>query len=625
MKIVPKFAVGGASPLFTVYQAVQTPPISRRRVDNQKDSVQVKDSYKESKSSSSEDKGKLTEKDLFNMIKDVDGLPNEMKFIINDLKNEMAISNLIGIDTGNLATNYLNTLYKLKVTNQNKQELDKSIKTAEENGSLGEVAITLSGNLMVTDNNGNIKEISLEQYQQNQNQYQLLTNSNLAWLRKYSPRSAFDQYDRSFEIISNGVGFEAFQKLLDTAKNNLGNYKYEESGVIGKEALAGLRALQGKSKEEIAELLASIDGKTVEYTMSQDSNIQNIKSLVTYLTSVLPKRVRVWAAVKTELPEDEAIKSLIGTYLSSNAKEDNSLTIKQQPKTKTNSSNGSSDIDKLKINTAQRWLNGLGAQSTYILNPGTSRARQVMVNTMPITNTNGDHIGTNSSLQQALSGEYNGVLDINHATIGGFTIDPSAFGSIILVDGKINSIDYPCITKANGDIVPNTSPEIAKAKEEADTLLKRKGIDVRKPEDIKKYWEAINITYKQYGLPEAYNDEGEPVGEWRRFGVINVRTSDRVLGMQDMDDNPLLYEITDDATIDNLIQITKDDAFNKRGFFNSITGNYNRFYEGTLWIPVNTNYQAATTSEMTISETRALEERQQAADLRKNWNKEHSY
>nr|DAD58567.1 MAG TPA: hypothetical protein [Bacteriophage sp.] len=77
--------------------------------------------------------------------------------------------------------------------------------------------------------------------------------------------------------------------------------------------------------------------------------------------------------------------------------------------------------------------------------------------------------------------------------------------------------------------------------------------------------------------------------------------------MGDMDDNPLLKEITNDSVIDNLVQITKDDKFNKKGFFNSITGSYNRFYEGTLWIPLDVNYHASTTSEMTVEDARALE------------------
>lgn len=625
MNIIPKLQEGGnISSLFTTYRPVQTPqvqaPQSVKLSNSDKESLSIKSS---SKDEDKEDtKGKLTEKDLFEMIKDVDGLPNEMKSIITNLKRTLATESLVGVNTGELANTYLSSLYKLKVANQNKKRFDESIKEAKDNGSLGEAAITLSGKLLTTDKNGNIKEISLEQYQENPKSYYLLTNSNLAWYRKYDSKTAFSKNDEAFEIISNGMGYESFQKLLQQATIQLGNYKYEEQGAIEKKALAGLQALQGKSEEEKEKIISSITENNVKYTLTQDSNEENIKTLITYLSRTLPERSRVWAALKTGKPEQEAIVSLVGKYLMGNMKQTKSIKIDMPSKGK-GEAGDSSDLDKMQLNTSQRFLNGLGVQETYVLNPGTSRAVQVIANTMPLTDAEGKPIGTNSTLQDAVSGEYAGILDTNHATMGGHTINSAAFGSIILSDGKISSIDYPCTIKDNGEIIPNTSPKIIKAKQEAEQLLRSKGVDVRKPEDIKKYWRAINAAYKKYGLSDAYNDQGEPTGSWRRFGVVNVTASDKALGMDEMDDNPLLKEVTNDSVIDNLVQITKDDKFNKKGFFNSLTGSYNRFYEGTLWIPLDVNYHASTTSKMTVGQARSLEEAQQARDVRANWKPAH--
>ena len=627
MNIIPKLQEGGnISSLFTTYRPVQTPqvqaPQSVKLSNSDKESLSIKSSSKDEDKEST--KGKLTEKDLFEMIKDVDGLPNEMKSIITNLKRTLATESLVGADTGELANTYLSSLYKLKLANQNKKRFDESIKEAKDNGSLGEAAITLSGKLLTTDKNGNIMKISLEQYQENPKSYQLLTNSNLAWYRKYDSKTAFSKNDEFFEIISNGMGYESFQKLLQQATIALGNYKYEEQGAIEKKALAGLQALQGKSEEEKEKIISSITGNNVKYTLTQDSNEENIKTLITYLSRTLPERSRVWAALKTGKPEQEAIVSLVGNYLMGNMKQTKSIKIDIPSEGKDGKKSGdSSDLDKMQLNTSQRFLNGLGVQSTYVLNPGTSRAVQVVANTMPLTDAEGKPIGTNSTLQDAVSGEYAGILDTTHATMGGHTINSAAFGSIILSDGKISSIDYPCTIKNNGEIIPNTSPKVIKAKQEAEQLLRSKGVDVRKPEDIKKYWRAINAAYKKYGLSDAYNDQGEPTGSWRRFGVVNVTASDKVLGMDEMDDNPLLKEVTNDSVIDNLVQITKDNEFNKKGFFNSLTGSYNRFYEGTLWIPLDVNYHASTTSKMTVGEARSLEEAQQARDVRANWKPAH--
>ena len=170
MNIIPKLQEGGnVSSLFTTYRPVQTPqvqaPQSVKLSNSDKESLSIKSS---SKDENKEDtKGKLTEKDLFDMIKDVDGLPNEMKSIITNLKRTLATESLVGVDTGELANTYLSSLYKLKLANQNKKRFDESIKEAKDNGSLGEAAITLEGNLLASDKNGNIQEVSLQQYQSN--------------------------------------------------------------------------------------------------------------------------------------------------------------------------------------------------------------------------------------------------------------------------------------------------------------------------------------------------------------------------------------------------------------------------------------------------------------------------
>ena len=357
MNIVPKLQGGGdISSLFTTYRPVQTPqvqaPQSMKLSNSDKESLSIKSS---SKDEDKEDtKGKLTEKDLFNMIKDVDGLPNEMKSIITNLKRTMATENLVGVDTGELANTFLSSLYKLKVANQNKKRFDESVKEAKENGSLGEAAITLSGGLMVTDKNGNIKEISLKQYQQDEDSYRLLTNSNLAWLRKYSPKAAFAGTDEAFETISNGMGFESFQKLLDTAKINLGSYKYEEQGIAGKEALLGLRALQNLSKAQQQEYLQKMfDGK-YQTESSVDTNEQQIKALIEYLTVSLPDRAKVWASLKTKISDpNQAAQALIMKYLSGSLKSTSSYKVdylgtdeKLQKAGKSSSSGGSPEDPK---------------------------------------------------------------------------------------------------------------------------------------------------------------------------------------------------------------------------------------------------------------------------------------
>lgn len=611
MKIVPKFQSGGGfDSLFTVYKPVQVSMPSYQSSGHSSSESSQKSSKKD------EDKGNLTQKDLFSMLKDLDGLPNEMKSIVSNLQSVLEMQNLTGIDTEDLATTYLNNLYKIKVAAQNKASFDEAIKTAKENGSIGEVAITLGGNLIAQDDKGNMQEITLQQYQEDPEQYHLLTNSNLGWMRKYNPNMAFVLNDTTFEIISNGVGFESFQKLLDTAKENLGSYKYGDQGIDAAQALAGLQELQGKTDEEKQQILDAIVNNTSGYT----SNVENINALITYLSAALPKRARVWAAIKTGLPEQQALTTLISTYLSSRTRISTPDSKKTGSFKGSESSESSEDtIGKLEETTSMKLLNGYGVTRMYTISSGTPLAVQVIGNQLPLTKANGEPIGLNSTLQQAVSGQYSGILDIQHATIGGKPIDISMFNQIIVPDGQVVSIDFPYQEK-NGEIIPDVTPEVAEAKLAADKELKQQGIDAANPEHRKKYYEKINEAYEANGLSRAYDDKGNLINNWRRFAVMNIRASNKALGMDILENNKSLKEITDDITIDNLIQITKDENFDKDNMW-IFEGGHDSFYEGTVFIPIDVNHHAAsTTVKTTVAQNKALEELQQAIDAKFNWN-----
>jgi len=57
------------------------------------------------------------------------------------------------------------------------------------------------------------------------------------------------------------------------------------------------------------------------------------------------------------------------------------------------------------------------------------------------------------------------------------TVDPSAFNKVILSDGKISSVDYPCVI-VNGKIYPDLSPGTRARKDNADSIIKSRGIDL---------------------------------------------------------------------------------------------------------------------------------------------------
>lgn len=604
MKIVPKFQGGGVSSLFSTYTSL--PQESRRQ--------QVVRSSKEDNS----DKKELTEKDFFSMLKDIDGLPNDMRNIVSELMATFQLKNLTGIDIDDLANTYLSSLYKIRVAAQNKKRYDAVLDNAGKNGALYEPAITPSGELIAQNEDG-IQQISVQEYLQNKEEYQgrLLTVSQLANLRAYDPTLAYD--NSIFSIIDNGVGFESFQALLKQALTDIGSTQVSRDGLFSYEGQAakGLELLQTLSQEDKAQLLGSVIGEgQYQYQVKDENQVNQINSLLDYITSIFPERAKTWASLKTgEANSDKATRTLVAKYLiaGSNVKHDLSISYKEPDKEKTSSEKtGKAVGSETELNTAAKWALGFGNSETIIINPGTALSRMVNAITMPLVKANGDPLGANATLQQATEGQYGAILDLTNVTMGMNKIDPAFFNQVVLSDGKISSIDFPCRI-VGGRVVPDLSKATTAKKLKADQILKAKGIDVHNEKAIKQHYKTINQVYESLGLPTAYNSDGSlDTNTWRRFGVINASTDGRVLGEDAITEG--LSEITDDYKVDNIVSIMQ--ANNKDYNFSHSWFGSDTLYQGTIWIPVKPEINSALAGEkMKVGEVMDIESRQQAPQI----------
>lgn len=582
MKITPKYQRGSSfSNFFTTYTPSEYP---------------TAETSKSSGSSKSKDNdNELTEKDFFNMLKDIDGLPNEMNAIVGNLMNTFRQSALTGVDPGDLATTYLSNLYQVKVASQNKAAYDEAIQQANKNGSMAEPAISMDGKLVVQNADGKITTVSLSNYFENKDQYAPLTVSNLANLRAYSPELAYNP--EVFNIITNSMGFESFQELLSKVTQTLGSSEYTRSGMFSSEGQAskGLELLMTLGKDDRLQAMGSVTAEGLyKYKVIDKTQLQQINSMLSYITSVLPDRAKTWAAFKMGTSDkNKATRDLVFQYLLSGNSQQHTIDVDYQgsmEKVTGNKSKGNATTDDIVQNTATKWLRGLGVQNVFTINPGTNYATQVLANTLPLTDSDKKYLGANSVLQQATQGEYAGILDFNSASMGMQRIDPSNFGKIVLTDGKISSIDFPSKVLDDGTIVPDLSPQTSEAKQAADREIKQLGIDLSSISSISANYKAINDIYTKHGLEPAYNPDGTPTNNWTRFGVINASASNNALGMDQFDSNELLQPINDDAVVDNLLQVTKEENYDTSNF---LWNGVDHFYRGTVWVPVNVSYVAA--------------------------------
>lgn len=591
MKIIPKYSNGGSNSLFTIYNPARVPSVSdyQRYRNRDNESTTIKSSDKSEKSD--ETKGKLAEKDLFDMIKDINGLPNEMKSIIINLQRIFETQNLIGADPSNLASTYLDNLYKLKLANQNKIKFDDAVKTAKDNGTLGEAAITLNGGLIVQDDKGKLQQISLDEYQNNKETYHILSNSNLAWLRKYSPNMAFIQNDDVFDIINNGMSYEVFQSLLDKSKSALGSYKYEETGMLGKEALSGLRVLQRMSKEDQEKYINNALDGIYKYTQSTDSNEQQIASLIDYLTVTLPNRAKVWASLKTKIQDpNQATQALVKQYLLGNLKNDSKFTIdyegtKDSLKSKGSSSGNSGDVKEGFWRQLQSGK--AGTTNTLVTLIGKSKL-----------SVEGKYYGTtpgldeNKSLNKYIGDSKVGYLIKNNRSItfGDQSLSPESFNDVMVNSGAGAQVATLPITqdgKVNFEILSTYS--------KVENKLRQLGI---KPSD-QDYEQKKSILLNKVGLGylvDAQNGRIDP----RFFGqflILEGVTSNKAYGINGKNEKQALKssDYVDDVSNNDDLYKTVEQALSDKEHgeytldHNWISFNNDELYKGNIYIPLNEN------------------------------------
>lgn len=608
MKVTPKHQKGGnLDAFFTTYVPVQI------QATNQTSSQQ-----RSSGNSQSSEKGKLTEKDFFDMLKDIDGLPNEMNAIVGNLMNTFRLSALTGVDPGDLATTYLSNLYQVKVASQNKAAYDKAVEQANKNGSMAEPAISMDGKLVVQNADGKITTVSLSNYFENKDQYAPLTVSNLANLRAYSPELAYKS--GIFDIINNSVGFESFQKLLDQAQISLGSNKYSEKSITDKQALQGLEYLQSLPEERKQEVLnQALDGNYA-YLYTNDSNIQQVQSLINYLQAVIPDRMKTWAAWKSQTADKEtASRTLISEYLSGRINTSRALTI-TAPKATSSSSKSSAGEDPKEGQWVQMQVGRGGNDSTFSI-----------LNNRTLLTVNGKYYGDTPGLDKHKS--FNDYL-----TDSGIRKVIKNMNNITFGDTQISSDSYnDMIVDANGGAMMVTLPITPEGKVDFSVLDTYTNIDNNlrgqglKPDSLEYNTQLVQeLVSNGLGyLVDAQNGTID-MSKFGHFLVLRGLTNSKAKIIKngkktDIDDANSQYMIdsSDDSQLYDIISQTLSNK--ETGEYKLdpndwwiFEGGWDRIYSGNIFIPISMNtINGMNADENDIKSSTALQYEQNMQQIQK--------
>lgn len=622
MNVIPKFQRGGGfDSFFTEYKAIQTEAPRR--------SQQREPRGQGSSRGSDEEKGKLTEKDLFNMIKDIDGLPNEMRALVSNLMNTFQMSSVTGIDVNNLATTYLQNLYQLKIAQQNKKNYDDALKNAQQNGAMQEPAISPDGKLVVQTEDGKVHTVGLDTYFNNRDKYSPLTVSNVAYLRRNDP--SFNNDQKSFDIINNSMGFESFQKLVETAKANLGTTEYTRNGYFSAEGQAskGLALLKTLQQNDQVQAMGSVTAEGLyEYKIIDKDQLSQIKALTSYISTLFPDRAKTWAAWKLQTPDkNKATQDLILQYLISGQTTSHSFDIQyhgtmDHAMGKGKEKSGTSKEEDPKEGFWRQAQSGKG---------GDDAPFSIMPGGKAVMSTDGKFYGATPGPDHNCSlGDY-----LTQSGVGYMVKNPKAitFGDVKLSTDSFNDVMVNVSSGAYVITLPTKGGvvwlEAVETFSDFNDELKKSGLQPGSTEYQRKAQELLKQS-KYAMLAPIMNSNGvlKPDNSGQ-FLVLEGLTSSKAAGISDrtgkkwgFDDIRSKY-IVNAGDDDELYRVLESGLSNKdRGDYkldsNVVWWNNDKLYKGNIYIQLTTNpinSMNADGNEIKESTAHKYEEAQQI------WNK----
>ena len=613
-----KFQQGGVTPPYVAYQPVI---VSDKRTTSTSEMAE--------KVATDSEKGKLSDKDLYTMLKEkLKGLPSDVEEAMTKIQQveNIAKMDFDGSLSQNLSFKYLNALKTMNNLTFSREQYDKAMENVKSNGGLNEVAINQYGQIYMTDGK-NFELMTPEEAKQSG--WQAVTNSDLLYMRANSTN--FANKDEIFNVVNNGIGIDKVTDYIQKCIQNLGASKTEETlyaNVTAGNILKGLNdfkqavAQSGNYDATIQDLYS---GKLI----SKDSAEQAIQAL-SFIYQSLPVNMKSLLKTKTENGTDDEAKVLVGQLISSKTSPEKTFELKLEDQAIDHQEKEGKDgknpysIKGLNMDPMTMMLAGYGQKNNFVIQTaaGVSNGIKIPTVQMPITKNGKDGIGMTSLIDVA-SSDFAGYLDFSNAFMGDVQI-PQAGMQNIAIDGTALYTAYLPLDIQYFNETGKKRPDIAmlgRYKQAQDEVNQLKTKDPNK----------INAIYRNHNLPIMYSPNGDVLTNYIKFGILNGTALDSAF-----EDNvqmaDYLTETTDKNTIANTLNILNKDRgeknkidYDEQSWWDSISpifNDYTHVYKGTIFMPINDDYftySAAAGSSPTTAQAEMIEARQQAANRTRNY------
>ena len=464
-------------------------------------------------SKSSEESSNLTDKDLLKMLKDLDGLPNDMQALTKVLQNFYIDQQYSpSPNTANIASRYLQALQMMRTANFNRKQYDNAFNIVSNNGGINELAINEKGFLICVNDKGDFKYLKPEQLAQTSD-YQPVTNSELLRLRAYNPELAGD--NRILGVVANGIGIDSVIKYIKDSISNLGTTDTSQQGYISTQQgqlITGMQtlinAIQTASQNGI-----KFDGTTqdlYQYKIINKTQKEQADAALKYIYTTLPENAKTLLKMRTNSGTDQDAQKLIATIISSQIDFTNQYDIElkagktvQKASKDTSGTKDASEQETSFLSNIQQSIGGSTQGMT--IDTGTGIQMTVEGSYYPqVTKPNGDAI-TDTSMSQMLADSHLMSLIKNNKSI--------TYG-----DQKITPEQLKNITYNNTGVLRANLPIKSDGTVNLDLLVQyqQAEAEMNATNDPQKRGEIL----KKYGLSDLLKSNGTP--DENKFGAFIV-------------------------------------------------------------------------------------------------------
>lgn len=580
-----KFDQGGATPPFVAYQPV---------IVSDKRTSAIPEEAIAAKVASDADKGKLTSKDLYTMLKEkLKGLPSDVDVAMWKLQSVEESLNLDFFHdfTSNVENRYLNALQTMNQLSFSREQYDKALDNVKSNGGLNEAAIDQYGQVYMT-NGKDYKLMSPEKAKQSG--WKQMTNQDLLYLRANDP--SLSGKDEILNVVNNGIGISQVTKMIQDSIGNLGTNSNSETAYATTQQGQLIQGLNDfiKAAQETGQYDASIEDLYKAQIINK-TQAQQAQQAIAYIYKTLPQNAKSLLKTRTEGGTDKEALNLISTLVLSKTSEDRSFTVDLEggPTKKSMSKDanaGSKDDTELKTSLPLQVMQDMGEAdiAPVTIDKGDGVQMSVYGSFFSAINDKKGEPIVNTSLQNMLaqSGLQDIVKNVRSITFGDQKLTPEQLSKITYNNTGIVRADLP--VNEDGTVKLSVLDDFNSAMNEI------KGLGNASREQV----EAIKAKYH---LDQYLKDDGTPDPKHTAPFMLTEGYTTEKNGIEDTAYVKHIKNPTDDQ-----IQLIKDsltvgtgkdakvpdidtfDWYNPFDYFGT-----ENIYKATVYIPISNNVGAA--------------------------------